>query len=217
MIKRLTTILCFGDSNTYGYNPGDGFRYGRDVRWPSVMQTLLGASYEIIEEGCNGRTGGIDNAEEPWNSGLSCILSTFYSHKPVDLLIIMLGSNDLKNVFHASAEDIVDGVGRIVKTLKAFCAEREMACPAILLVSPPAIGPDILRSPFASDFSLSAITRSKQFPGLFKQLAEKEGCLFFDAATAASVSELDSLHLTAEAHKALAGSLAKLIKQKTGF
>lgn len=92
----MKTVLCYGDSNTYGYNPVNGLRYPQDVRWPGKLQSLLGNGYQIIEEGCNGRTTVFDDPLEGWKNGLDYLRPCLNSHKPVDIVILMLGSNDLK-------------------------------------------------------------------------------------------------------------------------
>ena len=99
----MKTILCYGDSNTYGYDPSNGFRYPKNVRWTGVLADLLGPEFTVIEEGCNGRTTVFDDPLEGWKNGLDYLKPCLNSHKPIDLVILMLGSNDLKDIFHASA------------------------------------------------------------------------------------------------------------------
>ena len=172
-------VLCYGDSNTYGYNPSDGLRYPRDVRWTGRLQMLLGDGYRVIEEGCNGRTSVFEDPIEGWKCGLDYLKPCLNSHKPVDLVILMLGSNDLKDVFHASAE-VAEG---------------------------------ITESPFAMSFQWDAVERSRQFPELYRKVAETYGCRFLNAAEYATASKEDSLHFTAEAHIALAEALASEIRR----
>ena len=108
MEKEKKTILCYGDSNTWGYNPVNGLRYPEDVRWTGRLQKLLGPSYRVIEEGCNGRTTVYADPEEGWKCGLTYLCPCLNSHKPIDVVILMLGSNDLKRIFHASAQEIAE-------------------------------------------------------------------------------------------------------------
>ncbi len=100
MIK---TILCYGDSNTYGYVPETGMRYPRDIRYPGRLQNLFGEEYTVIEEGCNGRTTIHDDPIDGWKNGLDYLKPCLNSHKPIDIVILMLGSNDLKITFHLTA------------------------------------------------------------------------------------------------------------------
>ena len=184
----MTTILCYGDSNTYGYNPVNGLRYPKGVRWTGVLQKMLGEEYEVIEEGCNGRTTVFEDAKEP----------------PIDFVIMMLGSNDLKRMFHASAQEIADGAEELVKVIKEFTKEKQGYIPKVVLVSPPEIGKDIANSEFARSFDEDAIIRSRELSVLYERIAKKYGCIFFDAAKVVESSRVDSLHLMPEAHKKLA-------------
>ena len=200
----MTTILCYGDSNTYGYNPVNGLRYPKDVRWPGVLQKLLGDGYAVIEEGCNGRTTVFEDVEEPWKAGVGYLRPCLNTHKPIDFVIMMLGSNDLKRMFHASAQEIADGAEALVKIIKQFTKEKQGFVPKVILVSPPEIGKDIAASEFARSFDEDAIIRSKKLPTLYEKIAKKYECIFFDAAKVVEASEVDSLHLMPEAHKKLA-------------
>ncbi len=207
------TILCYGDSNTYGFNPLDASRYPKNVRWTGVLQQLLGDDYEVIEEGCNGRTAAFRAPNEPWTWGMDFLTTAIYTHHPVDILAIMLGTNDLKIEFGASAREIAAGVGKLADLAVDFCTKKPCLVPKILLVSPPKIGPDICNSVFNDAFDASAITRSAQFAEEYRKEAEARGCLFADAAEAAESSKIDSLHLMPEAHAALARLIYKTITE----
>ena len=208
----MKTVLCYGDSNTYGYNPANGFRYPAGVRWPGVLRRLLGPEYDLIEEGCNGRTTVFDDPLEGWKNGRDYLKPCLNSHKPIDIVVMMLGSNDLKDCFHASAADIADGAGALVEIIQEFTQVKQGYVPAIVLVSPPWIGPGIENSPFSYAFDGTAIERSHRFAEEYKRVAERYGCVFFDAAPVAPPSGLDSLHLMPEAHQSLAEALAMVIK-----
>ena len=94
-------ILCYGDSNTFGYIPaGYGQRYDARTRWTKRLESMLGNHFEIIEEGCSGRTTDIDAPGEPWKNGMFTLRTSLSSHKPLDMIILMLGTNDLKTDFH---------------------------------------------------------------------------------------------------------------------
>lgn len=209
----MTTILCYGDSNTYGYNPVNGLRYPREVRWTGVLQRILADEYMVIEEGCNGRTTVFEDAAEPWKVGLSYLKPCLNTHKPIDFVIMMLGSNDLKRMFHASPEEIADGAEKLVCIMKEFTKEKQGFVPKIILVSPPEIGEGIATSEFARSFDEDAIARSKKLPALYEQIAKEYECIFFDAAKVAEASKVDSLHLMPEAHRKLAEALCDCIKK----
>ena len=99
----MKTVLCYGDSNTFGYIPETGMRYPRDIRYPGRLKKLLGDEYDVIEEGCNGRTTIHDDPVDGWKNGLDYLKPCLNSHKPVDFVILMLGSNDLKATFHLTS------------------------------------------------------------------------------------------------------------------
>ena len=207
------TVLCYGDSNTYGYMPGTGARYPKNVRYPGRLQMLLGDDYTVIEEGCNGRTTVHDDPVDGWKNGMDYLKPCLASHKPVDIVILMLGSNDLKDTFHLTAADIAEDAGKLVGVIKEFTVLKQGFAPKIILVSPPEIGKGIASSPFAGAFSESSIAESKKFPACYRDIAEKTGCLFFNAAEYVYPSDADSLHLTEDGHKTMAEKLAELVKK----
>lgn len=206
------TILCYGDSNTYGYVPETGLRYPRNVRYPGVLQEILGDEYVIIEEGCNGRTTIHDDPVDGWKNGLDYLRPCLNSHKPIDIVILMLGSNDLKATFHLTARQIAEGAGILVDVIKEFTLEKQGFIPKIILVSPPEIGPGIKSSPFYGAFYESAVEESKKFPENYRKVAEDKGCIFFDAAKYIYPSTFDSLHLTPEGHRVLAEKLSEVMQ-----
>lgn len=207
----MKTILCYGDSNTFGYRPEDGMRFGRGVRWPGKLQELLGDGYHVVEEGCNGRTTVFEEPGEEWKCGLSYLRPCLNSHKPLDLVVFMLGSNDLKTMFGADAEAIARGMDELLAVTEDFLAEKQGFVPEILLVSPPEIGEGIAGSAFRDRFDASAAAESRRFPELYRTLAETRGCRFLDAAAFARSSQTDSLHLEAEGHMALAEAAAEAV------
>ena len=186
-------------------------RYTKDVRWTGRLQMLLGDAFSVIEEGCNGRTTIYDDPLEGWKNGRDYLKPCLNSHKPVDIVIMMLGSNDLKETFHASAREIADGVGSLVDIIKAFTEEKQRFIPHVILVSPPEIGEGIASSDFYGAFLEDAIQRSKGFPEYYKSVADAKGCIYFNAAEYVKTSEADSLHLTPEAHGKLAEALFNVI------
>ena len=210
----MKTILCYGDSNTYGYDPKTKGRYPKDVRWTGVLQSLLGEDYTVIEEGCNGRTAVMVDPVEDWKSGLPYLKPCLNTHKPVDIVCMMLGSNDLKTSYGASAKEIAEGAGKLVDTIYEFIEKKQLPVPVVILMCPPEIGEDIENSFFSFEFDTTAIDRSREFPKEYKRIANERNCLFFNAAEAAKASKEDSLHLTEEGHRAIGEGLARLIKDE---
>ena len=209
----MKTVLCYGDSNTYGYMPGYGTRYPREIRYPGRLQMILGDEYNVIEEGCSGRTTLYDDPIDGWKNGMDYLLPCLYSHRPIDIMILMLGSNDLKLTFHLTAEQIAESAGKLVDVVKSFTAEKQEFVPKIILVSPPEIGKDIRTSAFYGAFDEGSIEESKRFPEFFRKVANQRDCIFFDAAKYIYPSEVDSLHLTPEGHITLAKELAKVVME----
>lgn len=170
--EKFTTVLCFGDSNTYGYDPYDGLRYSENVRWTGILRKKLGEDYRVIEEGCNGRTAASIPADEPWKYGPDYLPACLNTHKPVDIIVLMLGSNDLKKQFHAAPEDISGGIHKILETIADFTFEKQGFVPRVILMSPPYIGEGIEESPFSKSFDYDAVARSGKLAPLYKAEAE---------------------------------------------
>lgn len=211
----MKTILCYGDSNTYGFNPRTGLRYDQHTRWPGHLADVLGEDYRVVEEGCNGRTTIFDDPIEGWKNGLNYLKPCLNSHKPVDIVIMMLGTNDLKRTFQASVEEIAAGVQALLDVLISFPKEKQGFTPKIILIAPPEIGADMSNSPFDRSFDETAITRSKEFARVYKELADKNRCIYFNAAEVVTASKVDSLHLDPESHVALADALAEIVKKNS--
>lgn len=210
-VVRLTTVLCYGDSNTFGYDPKTGMRYPKEIRWTGILASLLGEDFNVIEEGCNGRTTVTDDPIEGWKNGLDYLKPCLNSHRPVDIVILMLGTNDLKEVFHLTAAEIADNAGILVDVIQEFTKEKQGFMPKIILVSPPEIGKGMPGSVFALAFAPRSIEESKKFPENYRRVADSKGCIFFDAAQYIYPSDDDSLHLTPEAHRVLAEKLAEKV------
>lgn len=208
----MKTILCYGDSNTYGYIPRRGMRYAKNVRWPGRLQNMLGEEYAVIEEGCSGRTTVYDDPLEGWKNGLDYLKPCIHSHKPIDIVILALGSNDLKETFHATPEEIAGGVETLIDVIQSFTMEKQEYVPKIILVAPTEIGEGIRDSFFYGAFLENAIARSKELPKYYQKVAERKDCIFFNAAEYVKPSEADSLHFTPEGHAVMAEELYRVIK-----
>lgn len=205
-------IVCFGDSNTYGYNPATGGRYDENTRWPKVLQKLLGDDYEVIEEGQNGRT--IANSD-PWEGGtkrgMDYVLPMIESKRP-DLLVIMLGSNDLKAKFNLPVPDIAGSLITMIMNIRSYCEyyleDHQMR---ILIVAPPALSEPISESVFAPFFDVDTIvSRSVELAKWYELVADRCNCDFLNATSSISAGSVDHLHLGSEEH----GRLAQLVCDK---
>ena len=206
----MKNILCFGDSNTWGYSPLDGSRYSHDVRWTGILQDSLGSDYRVIEEGLNGRTTFINEDERPLRSGSDVLPIILESHRPLDLAIIMLGTNDLKLEFNLTVADIAQGAKRLCE-LVMNSEYLEDHPPGILLISPTHIGHNIL--PEDKEFFVQAREKSLQFAEHYEKAAAEAGVHFLDAAKVAKVSEVDGVHWDASQHKEFGELLSGLIQK----
>lgn len=210
-LETVKTVLCYGDSNTFGSNPSaDPLRHPRSVRWTGRLQALLGAEYDVIEEGLGGRTGVWPDPLQPGRNGLEYLPVSLQSHKPLDLVILSLGTNDCKSYFHAAPATIARGMRLLIETIQRTDYGPGISAPKILLVSPIRMG-DVEHSRFES-FDRESARRVEQLAPLYQTVAGEYGCAFFDAASVAGPGE-DQLHMGADGHRALAEALAPLVKQ----
>lgn len=206
------TIVCFGDSNTHGYNSFDGGRFSTEERWPCVLESLLPKDYTVKEEGLSGRTTVFRDPLFEGLDGLSYIFPCLMTHEPVDLLIIMLGTNDTKERFCVNPENIAKGLGRLLqKALSARDAWRNR--PNILVIVPPPIEDGYENSDIGSEMGRGCAEKSRRLAPLFKEVAEQNGCHFLDAGSIEGVhmAPYDHMHLSRESHRLLAERLAKEI------
>jgi len=211
MDSKMYEILCFGDSNTYGWDPATGGRFNKRGRWPMILQSHLGKGYHVIEEGLTGRTMVTDDPSMPGRCGKQYLAPCLHSHKPLDLVIIMLGTNDLKTAFKPSVEKLRDGMEELINVVLDVNRLYAATPAEILLVSPIHVSDAIKNSFFFDEFGIEAIGLSKQFADIFHGLAKQYGCLYFDASQHAVPSSTDGVHLDTEGHAALAKALAVFI------
>ena len=206
------TIVCFGDSNTHGADPSGAGRMSPDVRWPRVMARALGAGYEVIEEGLNGRTTCWDTPLTPGRNGLTYLLPCLLSHAPVDLVIIMLGTNDTKRIYGLGAPEIAGGAARLVEEARSSLSGPDDTPPKVLLVSPAPVGPLTAQSEMWG-FG-AAIETSRQLAAMYQIVAEDHGVGFFDAGSVAQVSPEDGIHLDAAGCASLGAAMAERVRAR---
>ena len=183
-------ILCYGDSNTWGWDPISEKRYARDERWPGVLRQALGPGYLVIEEGLNGRTTVWDDPIEGYKNGKTYLPPCLETHKPIDLVIIMLGTNDLKMRFSVSAYDIANSAGALVDIVKKSTVGPNDAAPQVLLIAPPPIAK---LTEYAQMFE-GAAAKSQRFSEEYRRAAEEHGCELLDASQAVVSSDVDGVH-----------------------
>jgi len=210
-------IVCLGDSNTHGYcaDSADcadgGIRFTEAQRWTRLLQKHLGEDFLVIEEGLSGRTTCFDDPIHEGLNALNYIYPCLKSHETVDLLIIMLGTNDTKDRFCASAACIAIGMARLVK--KAMATE----CwgpnkPNILVVAPPHIGEGMHSSPVAATMGAGCAAKSRELAHYYKEQCDLIGCHFLDAQELnCEFNQVDYMHLTSKGHETLAKALSERI------
>ena len=211
-------ILCIGDSNTHGYcaEPFDcadgGDRFNEDERWTCLLKNYLGDDYLVLEEGLGGRTSVF---QDPLTEGMCCldvIYPIMMSHKPLDLVIIMLGTNDTKERFGVTSECISVGIERLINKAKTIDAWKNNL-PNILLIAPPHILEEMCSGPFYGVMGAGCVEKSRKLAFFYKAVADRTGCHFLDAENIAEFNRTDGMHLTRKGHANLAKYLASIIPQ----
>ena len=212
-------IVCLGDSNTHGYcaDPGNcadgGIRFNESERWTTVLQQKLGEEYLVIEEGLSGRTTVFRDPLHEGMAAIDYICPCLKSHETVDLLIIMLGTNDTKDRFAVNAACIGLGMARLIRKAQTVDCWGDKT-PNILVISPPAIGKGMLTSAVAGIMGNSCVEKSQELAKEYKMQCELLNVRFLDADTiGCEFNQIDYMHLTRKGHAALAGYLAKKVPE----
>lgn len=203
-------IVCFGDSNTHGYCAETNGRFDEMKRWTGLLRKKLGEEYLICEEGLNGRTSSFQDPLSEGLAGLDYILPCLLSHEPVDLLILMLGTNDCKQRFGLTAKNISDGMKRLVEKAKSIGAWRDQ--PQILIVAPGPIRKECEASEAGAEMGICSV-KSYELAGYYEKLAQEQGCGFLDAGGIVTMNTIDYMHLDESSHAKLAARLAEIIQR----
>lgn len=199
-------ILAYGDSLTWGADPGMNRRLPFASRWPSTAAATLGARARIVNAGLSGRTSQFDDFSKSHDrNGLRTLPLVLAMHKPLDLVVLMLGTNDLKPALCGTADGTVAGLAQMTQLIRA--AEHP---PAILIVAPPPVRNCANGEPPKGDRS---ITESLRFAPLLAALAASTGCAFFDAGTVAEASDIDGVHLDTSNSERLGQAIGQTILQ----
>ena len=205
----MKTILCYGDSLTWGYIPGDLGRYSREERWPFVLQQQLGTDYHVVEEGLSGRYTVFDEPYRQGRNGAALLRPILETHSPLDLLIVLLGTNDVLHQPSVSAFDAARGIEVLIGIAATSGAGPRGSAPQILIVSPPTMTAlsSELRKWCHGDPSESA-----QFAEAFAEVATAKGAHFLDAAAICTVSPVDGVHLDANGQRLLGLGIAHKVR-----
>ena len=205
----MKAVLCYGDSNTWGYDPATAERFSRDERWTGVLRQELGDGYLVIEEGLNGRTTVWDDPIEGYKNGKEYLIPCLETHRPLDLVVIMLGTNDLKMRFSLSAYDIANGAGVLVDVVHKSAAGPGGGSPKVLLMAPP---PVAKLTEFAEMLE-GAQAKSKRFAEHYGRVAGEYGCEFFDTGQVIVSSDVDGIHFELSEHRKLGRAVADQVRR----
>ena len=199
-------ILCFGDSNTFGFNPETGGRFDKNSRWSGILSQVLADNYEVIEEGMNNRTGFFRNPEGLKQSGGDYLPVCFENHKDVDICILSLGTNDAQ-IFYPLDEVMAEkGLQSLIDVIKKSNQDAK-----IIIIPPVKITKDLLHSGFAAMFDENSIEKIQKTFHVFEKIAKDNNCFYFDFNKFVHPSKFDGIHYTKESHQVLAQRLAEFI------
>ena len=212
-------ILCFGDSNTYGLKPewikGAPGRHDENTRWPGKMSNLLGDEFRVIEEGLCGRTTVFADPTFPFKSGIDYLQPCIESHTPLDLIIIMLGTNDTKGLFNASPAEIAAGLGRLIQTAKNPALYMYGPVPKILIAVPVPIGEAATKLPDGIT-SMEMIEKSRALAAKYENTAKMYNCEYIDLGKVTETAPFEGVHITAEGHAKIAEAMAEKVREILG-
>ena len=195
-------ILCFGDSNTYGFIPQNGKRYPENIRWSGILKSKLNPDYQVIEAGCNNRTGFFDNPAGKEFTGYKILPEYLKKYNP-DIVITAIGINDLQFQYNASIEDIKNGLDKLLNLIN----DKE-----IILLSPSVIKNNILNSFFAQMFDETSIQKSFNLAEIYQKAAEKYNAKYINLNNLVTTSDIDGLHYEPQAHSKIADEIIKVLK-----
>ncbi len=202
-------IVCYGDSNTWGAIPYSDNRLPSNIRWPGVLQNLLGNEYDVINEGLCGRTLVVEDPEKPHRTGITHLTSIVKTNNPIDLIIIMLGTNDMKTSYNLQAEDIGTHLEETINSI--LRRDEDEKIPKILIICPPAVVRP-LHTEFDERMS-KGIEISKELPNLYQQISNKYNCHYINAEELMNLTDTDGYHLDVEDHKNLAEVIRNKVKE----
>lgn len=212
----MKTILAFGDSLTFGAHAKTGLRHAYEDRWPTVLERGLGAAARVIPEGLGGRTTVFDDYSSAADRNGAKVLPTLLdTHKPLDLVIIFLGTNDLKTYLNGTAFGAAMGVKRLVEIVRQHPYGNHGPVPQVLMVAPP-LTVETDHVDLHPMFAPRA-DEARLFDFYYSRIARELGCGYFNAASVAVASPIDGVHLDAENTRAIGEGLVPVVKSQLGL
>jgi lysophospholipase L1-like esterase len=208
------TVLCFGDSLTWGFVPGTGGRLPFAARWPGVAQARLGPGVRVVEEALNGRTTVWDDTFLPGRNGRAVLPVLLESHSPLDLVVLLLGINDIQPYRRLGSREVGRGAGVLIDLVRQGPPGPRGVAPEVLLVSPPPLGTP--RGWMVQVFE-GGEEQSRGLAASYRAVAENRRCRFFDAGGVTRASEADGVHLDEAGQLALGNALAEEVRRILGI
>jgi lysophospholipase L1-like esterase len=205
----MKSILCYGDSITWGYNPHDGSRYSFGERWPGILQQELSGRARIVEEGLNGRTVATDDPAHQNRNGLAMLPPLLESHAPLDIVIIMLGTNDCAPCYGLTSGRIAINCSRLIVDVRASLAGPDGGAPKIVIIAPPQFGS---LNPYLALFYTGGEATSRGLAEAYRVIASWFDCTFLDAGQVATASSVDGIHLEPSEQRKLALAVKNLVE-----
>lgn len=200
-------ILCFGDSNTYGYTPATGVRFDEGTRWTGRLNALLGKDYSILEEGMNNRNGFFKNPQSIKLCGVDYLPIYLQNHKDIDICILALGTNDAQFFYNLDKQTVQNGLQSLTNSLLDVNSETK-----IIIIPPVKIQPNILDGIFSMQFDLSSVKRIEETFDEYKNFAQKKGFYYLDLNEFVKPSEADGLHYSPDSHRVIAEKIAEFVR-----
>lgn len=208
----MKTIVCFGDSNTWGANAATRDRYLWEQRWTGILQRELGDGYRVVEEGLNGRTTNLDDSIEPGRNGLTYLLPCLQTHDPIDLITVMLGTNDLKERFGRNASDIAQAAALVARTAATAPVGPSGTTPKVLFMAPP----PLVTLTNADLMFRGGEEKSRLFSRYYAIQAENNALPFLDTGTVIRSSDVDGIHFDADELPKLAAVVLTKVRELLG-
>lgn len=205
-------IVCLGDSNTWGYDAETDSRFPEGIRWTSLLGEQLGDEFQVVEEGLSGRTSVVDDPLFEGLNAYSYIHPCLMSHSPLELVIIMLGTNDSKQRFNLTSYNIAQGIARLSHKARNTPAGVNGGFPKVLVIAPPPIGQEYFETEIGRPMGKDCHGKSVEFPKYLKELLKIQETEFLDINGLISMNKIDYMHLDAEGHKLLAKLVFDKIK-----
>jgi lysophospholipase L1-like esterase len=210
-------ILCFGDSLTWGWiavqEGAPTTRFPYPERWTGIMASKLGSDYEIVEEGLSARTTAIDDPVDPRLNGSAYLPTALASHLPLDLVIIMLGTNDAKSYYYRTPYEIAVGMSKLVSQVltSAGGVGTVYGAPQVLVVAPPPLAP--VADPWLQEMFEGGREKTIELVKQYRSLANFTKVDFFDAGSVISTDGLDGIHFSAKNNADLGNALANKVSE----